>query len=94
MIIGAFPESSYSVAETSLEPGDLMVAFTDGFFEQLSPTGEEFGEERLINFLRDHRDFDLLSLARELEAAVMRFADEAEQQDDMTHLLLRRVVSA
>lgn len=92
LIIGAFPGSSYTVSETWLEPGDLLVVFTDGFFEQASPKGEEYGEDRLIEFLSQHRDSDLLSLAKELEADVMRFADDAEQQDDMTQLLVKRTL--
>jgi sigma-B regulation protein RsbU (phosphoserine phosphatase) len=91
MIIGAFPGSSYEVQETRLEPGDLLVVFTDGYTEQLSPLGEEYGEDRLVDFLTQHRDSDPHRLAKELEADVMRFADEAEQQDDMTHLLVKRV---
>jgi sigma-B regulation protein RsbU (phosphoserine phosphatase) len=90
LIIGAFPDSSYQVAEATLGPGDLMVIFTDGFFEQRSASGEEYGEDRLIRFLGKHRDSDLPTLAKELEDEVMGFADEVEQQDDMTQLLVKR----
>jgi len=90
MIIGAFPDVPYPVAETVLSPGDLMVIFTDGFFEQPSASGAEFGEDRLIRFLVEHRPSALPLLAKGLEDEVMRFADEVEQQDDMTQLLVKR----
>lgn len=90
LIIGAFPNVSYDVAVAHLRPGDLMVVFTDGFSEQLSGSGEEYGEDRLVDFLRKRRNFDLPSLGKALEEEVMRFADSVRQHDDMTQLLVRR----
>jgi len=90
LIIGAFPNSSYDVAEARLGPGDLMVVFTDGFSEQHSVSGEEYGEDRLVDFLRKRRNFDLPSLGKAMEEEVMRFADSVHQHDDMTQLLVRR----
>src|SRR5262249_8760701 len=40
--VGMFPELSYDEATITLQPGDLLVAFTDGVTEAQSPAGEEF----------------------------------------------------
>ncbi len=41
-----------SVAESSLEPGDRLLFFTDGVVEARSPGGERFGQQRLVDFTR------------------------------------------
>jgi len=90
LIIGAFSAASYEVEEAFLGPGDLMVVYSDGFFEQRSESGEEYGEDRLIRFLGEHRQLDLEELAQKLEEEVIQFAANADRQDDMTQLLVRR----
>src|SRR6185437_117121 len=52
MIIGMFPQASYEEATVDLRSGDVLVVFTDGVTEAMSPDEEEFGEERLKNLLR------------------------------------------
>jgi serine phosphatase RsbU (regulator of sigma subunit) len=94
LIIGAFSTASYEVEEALLGPGDLMVIYSDGFFEQRSDSGEEYGEDRLIRFLSEHRQLDLDQLANRLEEEVIQFAASADRQDDMTQLLIRRSVSS
>ena len=52
-VLGLFPEVEYEEADIDLRPGDLVVAFTDGVPEALNADGEEFGEERLKDLLRE-----------------------------------------
>ena len=46
-IIGAFLDQSYEQEEVLLKSGDMLLVYTDGVTEALSPAGVEFGEERL-----------------------------------------------
>jgi sigma-B regulation protein RsbU (phosphoserine phosphatase) len=88
-VVGLLPECAYEQAEVSLAPGDLLVIYTDGFSEAMSPDLSEWGEQRLIqaiatcNGLRA-RD----SITRIIEAADA-FAAGAPQSDDMTLVILR-----
>ncbi len=45
--LGLFHSSEYTTFTRSMEPGDLVVLFTDGVLEAASPAGEEFGAVRL-----------------------------------------------
>ncbi len=45
--LGIFPNSTYEQGTVQLNPGDLIVAYTDGVIEALNPVGEEWGLERL-----------------------------------------------
>ncbi len=55
-VLGAFPDSRYAQGEIELLHDDRLVLFTDGLTEAVDATGEQFGEERLMQLLCDHRD--------------------------------------
>jgi hypothetical protein len=52
-VLGLFPEIEFQEADIDLRTGDLLVAFTDGLTEALNSAGEEFGEVRLKEVLRE-----------------------------------------
>jgi serine phosphatase RsbU (regulator of sigma subunit) len=90
LIAGIMDDAPLDEATIDLRPGDLLFAYTDGLREAQAPGGEEFGEERLIASLRVHRDLPAEELATVLDQEVLRFSGGAEQQDDMTQLLVQR----
>jgi phosphoserine phosphatase RsbU/P len=49
-VLGIFAESAYRSIRSSVEPGDRFILYTDGILEAPSPSGEEFGLERLKGF--------------------------------------------
>lgn len=49
--LGAFRSGGHQVLEVDLEPGDLLLAYSDGVVEAQSPDGRLFGEERLAEVL-------------------------------------------
>jgi len=55
-LLGRFKAASYTAAATHLQPGDRIVAYTDGIPEALNARGEAFGEERLHALLRERKD--------------------------------------
>jgi len=74
----------------SLAPGDVLVLLSDGYLEHRNPDGEEFGQERVLEVLRAHRDRSMAGVAASLLAAVRAFARGAPQEDDMTAVLVKR----
>src|SRR3712207_2396285 len=55
MMVGAFDFARYEEGRTALRPGDLLVVFSDGLSEAQNPLGEEYGEQRLSDFVLRHR---------------------------------------
>jgi sigma-B regulation protein RsbU (phosphoserine phosphatase) len=47
VILGAFPDTQYEMGVVALDPGDVMVLYTDGISEAMNADEEEFGPERL-----------------------------------------------
>ncbi len=86
-LLGLFQQWDCSIGECQLCPGDMLALYTDGNTEACNATGEEFGENSLLDRLYRYRDTSC-------EAAVQSIANEvralnAEQQDDITLILAR-----
>ena len=47
VVMGRIPHRSYAQAEVRLEPGDVLLLFTDGVTEAMNGAEEEFGEARI-----------------------------------------------
>jgi serine phosphatase RsbU (regulator of sigma subunit) len=89
-VMGLFPEWDCKVAEEQLHPGDLFAIYTDGVTEAADPTGDEFGEERLIETLRRNRKSVAASLLQSVIQSVQQFSP-GEQGDDITVVVARVV---
>jgi serine phosphatase RsbU (regulator of sigma subunit)/catechol 2,3-dioxygenase-like lactoylglutathione lyase family enzyme len=82
-VVGLFKEWDCSIGERRLQPGDMLALYTDGITESFSEAGEEFGEQRLIDALRRHRDFPAQILLDAIVSNVREFSPR-EQHDDIT----------
>ena len=89
LILGLFPQATYEQETLALEPGDVLVMFTDGVTEALNLAGEEFGEERLLACLDASRQCRPPELLDRLLSTVRAFTAGAAQHDDVTALVLR-----
>jgi sigma-B regulation protein RsbU (phosphoserine phosphatase) len=83
MILGVREAETYREGSVLVEPGDLLVLYTDGVTEQRNGAGDEYGEERLIRFLRENKNLPIRELQSALFADVMAFGG-GTQHDDLT----------
>lgn len=90
-ILGLFEKASFDEEIVQLEPGDLLVAFSDGLSEAMSATGEEFGDERILGCLNAHAALRPPELMERLLSHVREFCQGAVQSDDITLLIVRYV---
>ncbi len=91
-VLGAFrdPPMAYQVGEAKLEPGDLLVGYTDGIIEAAAPEGEEYGVDRLCDFVVKHCRSGVRSLYDRVMQDVLEFTQGAPQSDDRTLIVIRR----
>ena len=89
LILGLFPHATYEEETLQLEEGDTLVVFSDGVTEALNAAGDEFGEERLLPCINEHRGCATEVLLDKILATVRTFAASAPQNDDVTALVLR-----
>ncbi len=89
LVVGLLPFATYEEQAVSVNPGDVLIAYTDGISEAMTIEEEEWGEERMIEAIRTVRERS----ADEILEAVFQAADEftagAPQNDDMTLLIMK-----
>jgi phosphoserine phosphatase RsbU/P len=90
-VVGAFPVAVYEEKSLILDPGDLLVAYTDGIEEPENVYGEQFGEERLKDIIVKYAKTDSNELIARTMEAVVQWTGEGELQDDMTMVVARRI---
>lgn len=89
--LGMFEASCYTTQTTTLEPGDLLVLYSDGITEAENPAGVPFDEEGLLALIQAHAgDPDLRNIGAAIIKAVERHAQDVRFADDLTVLLARR----
>lgn len=87
-VVGLFDGMTYGESSVGMQPGDIFVAYSDGITEPENEFGE-FGEERLIELIQQHRDQPLARISEAVTAAVADWIAGAEQPDDVTLVLAR-----
>ncbi len=87
-VLGLFRHWDCGVGECELLGGDTLALYTDGVTESFNAAGEEFGEGRLIEALRERRELPSKSLLSSLVEDIRRFSPR-EQHDDITLVVAR-----
>jgi phosphoserine phosphatase RsbU/P len=86
--VGMFPEWPYEVGVVPLNPGDLILAYTDGVIEAVDPSGEEWGLEGLQKAAAESRARCADDMVRAIFTALDKFS-HGRQTDDATVVVLR-----
>lgn len=89
--LGVIGDISIAPQVLRLEPGDLLVLFTDGITEAFNEQDEYFGEERFKEFVARHRDLPVREIMDGLIAEIRRFSGTRPQSDDITIIMIRVV---
>jgi len=87
-VVGLFDQRSYEEDSVELRRGEIFLAYTDGVTEPENDFGE-FGEQRLIDLLRENRELPLPRISEIVTAAVDDWIGAEEQPDDVTLVLAR-----
>ena len=85
-----FPDSTYSMGSLVLEPGEIVVYYSDGISEAQSSSGVEFGEERLTTLVEGARERSPRDIVELVNTEVNNHCKGTAQQDDITIVILKR----
>lgn len=88
-VVGAMEELPYGSSETNLQPGDVLVTFTDGVTEAMNPVRELYSDARYQELLTQMPNATAQEVLDATYKSVRAFAAGAEQNDDITVLILR-----
>ena len=89
--LGVIEDYSYTSDSLTLQKGDCLVTFTDGVTEACSTSDELFGENRLEALLPTLAGQSARGILDNVINAVRTHAEGAEQSDDITVLVAKRL---
>ena len=87
--LGMFQHTRYHQYHVLLEPGDVLVLYTDGASEAESPGGEEFGRERLVEAVKNSLDKPAREMIASIQMAVLEWTASAGANDDVTFFVIK-----
>ena len=89
-LLGALEDATFASGHLLLEPGDTVVAYSDGVLECRNISGEEFGSARLLTSLQQARQSSAQATLLMLLAAVQDFANGNPLGDDVSVTVIQR----
>jgi sigma-B regulation protein RsbU (phosphoserine phosphatase) len=89
MVVGLFNDVPFDQGRVLIEPGGVLVAYSDGLIEPENVYGEEFGTQRLIDVALQNRNSSPHAIAEALMHAAEEWSGSPEQADDMTVIVSR-----
>ncbi len=89
--LGMMPVATFVEQRAVVEPGDVLLVFSDGITEAMNATGEFFGDDRLRVVVSPPGAATAAQVGASVIAAVEAFVGEAPVHDDMSLVILRRI---
>ena len=89
IILGISDNSVYEEETVQLNPGDLLLLYTDGISEAMNEKDEMFEEQRLLKLLKDNQDLSAQNLSEKIVDSVLSFQGTIPQGDDITLVLVK-----
>jgi tetratricopeptide (TPR) repeat protein len=90
MPLGIIKEASWEQGNITFNPGDVLLAYTDGVTENQNPKEEFYEEARLVAVAKSHLGHSAKALLEALDLDIREFSDTAPQFDDITLLVVKR----
>jgi sigma-B regulation protein RsbU (phosphoserine phosphatase) len=91
LVMGLFTTVRYEVRETQLEPGEMLVLYSDGVTEASTSNGKEFGEDGLAEFLAARPAVPCEEIVNQLVDHMRKWRGNTAFADDFTVVLVRRL---
>lgn len=89
LLLGMMADVAFEKGSAKLDKGDWLVMYTDGVTEAQDRDEDEFGEERLIDFILKNRRKSAEIMKQELLKEVKEFTQDLPQSDDITLVIVK-----
>src|SRR6476620_12003066 len=87
--LGMFRDTRYHEYYLTIEPGEMLVLYTDGVTEAQNPKGEEYGRDRLARAVTANRGLNARDLIAALHKEVVDWTDGKGATDDVTFFVIK-----
>jgi sigma-B regulation protein RsbU (phosphoserine phosphatase) len=89
LILGFEENRKYEQGSIKLQAGDVILMYTDGVSEAMNEKEEEFGENRIMEFIQQNLTLPTEEIVAGLEKSVEVFTGDRMFTDDFTLILVR-----
>jgi serine phosphatase RsbU (regulator of sigma subunit) len=89
--LGLMPFAEYEAGTARLDPGDVLVVYSDGVSEANNLAEEEFGLERLSEVIKANVGGSAAGIRDKVESALSTFTGTAPANDDITLVIVKKV---
>jgi sigma-B regulation protein RsbU (phosphoserine phosphatase) len=87
--LGMFRDSRYYEYYMTLEPGQVLVLYTDGATEAMNPVNDEYGRDRLVEAVRQCRHLSAREMIDFIHRDVINWTDGLGAHDDVTFFIVK-----
>ena len=88
--VGIMPFGTYEEATVQLNPGDVLVIYSDGVTESVNENDDEFGEAQLLEIIQKNLSRTAAGIRDRIDEALTRFVGKAKTVDDLTMVIVKR----
>jgi serine phosphatase RsbU (regulator of sigma subunit) len=90
--LGIIADHRYDQWQTvSFNTGDILIAFTDGFFEWEDRSGNCFGTDRICENVFRHAGLSATTIIERVHSDLLGFSTGTQQQDDLTAVVIKKL---
>jgi sigma-B regulation protein RsbU (phosphoserine phosphatase) len=89
LVLGVLEDYAYQEERVILQPGELILLYTDGITEAFNQKDEQFDEGRLIEVIRDNLNSDVKGISEQIVNCVIAFQEDVPQSDDLTLVVMK-----
>lgn len=94
LVLGPMADADIATVDApSLQHGEILLLTTDGIWEAHNADDEQYGLERTIDFVREHRNQPAQTIVNSLYEAVSEFSSPTPQADDITAIVIKALGS-
>jgi sigma-B regulation protein RsbU (phosphoserine phosphatase) len=88
--VGVMPDMNFEVQQVQIEPGDILIGYTDGVIEAQAPNGDFFTRKRLLSII-EQTPSSASDLVERIKTTLFTHVHNAPPSDDITMLAIRRL---
>ncbi len=89
--LGILADHRYEEWQTiCFNTGDILIAFTDGFFEWENRSGQCFGTDRICENVFRYAELSAAAIIEHIHRDLLHFAEGTQQQDDLTAVVIKK----
>ena len=88
--VGIMEDQEFPLGNTTMNPGDVVILYTDGINEAMNPKREEFTSDRLDGVVKDNREKNSQEIVDTVMGDIKTFIEDAPQHDDETLVIVKR----